>query len=358
MKYSYNFCLLLFIFIAINFYSSCKKNPVESPFNVRHLTWSIDTLAHPDNWQYFIDSVWGNSADDVYAVGIANTPRGILWRYTMDQWFDLKINGTQGGPIIGAISFDEVFGFAKNDVWVCGDILSRNPDPSSPLYYIQKSLLIHWDGVEWKQIKTPEGNILESIWGPSPNNIWIGGVNGTIFHYDGAIVKKDTIPLNIPQETSYWNILSITGNESETYMLLRGVNPLRFYLLTHQNEGWVVEDSSFIYDTLELWMSPSGTLYAAGESFYKRQGKTWEKILDGSTTLFGQGIYGTSENNLFVVGNSFQGIGAVYHFDGSDWLAFKELEKPGVWYCDVWTDGKEVFITGRVGSKTIVLHGK
>ena len=354
--FKFIFIIILFTTV-VHFYPGCNKNPVGPPFNIRKLTWSIDTLAHPDNWQSRIFSIWGSSADDVYAAGTANTTRGILWRYTLDQWFDTKVNATEGGPIIGSIFFEDVFGFGKNDVWVCGQILFTNPDTSSQSF-IHKSQLIHWDGFEWKQVETPAGNTLQSIWGKSPNDIWIGGINGTIFHYDGAIVKKDTLPFSIPNETAQlWNILSITGDETETYMLLRAPDPPRYYLLTHRNEQWVVEDT-LIFQPDDIWMSPSGTLYAAGLTSHKRQGKTWDKILDGNSTLWALGIYGTNDDNLFAVGYSLDGFGAVYHFDGSDWLSYEELEIPGVDYFDVWTDGEEVFVTGKAGSGTIVLHGK
>ena len=349
--------IILFITV-VYFYPGCNKNPVSAPFDIRKLTWSIDTLAHPDNWQTIMYSVWGNSADDVYAVGTANTTRGILWRHTLEQWFDTKVSATAGGPIIGSISFRQVFGFGKNDVWVCGKFLTTNPDTASPSNFIQHSLLIHWDGFKWRKIETPAGNKLHSIWGQAPNDIWTGGTNGTIFHYDGAIVKKDTLPFSIPNETAQvWNVLSITGDETETYMLLRAPDPPRLYLLTHRNEQWVVEDT-LIFQPDAIWMSPSGTLYAAGITSHKRQGKTWEKILDGNNTLWAWRIYGTNDDNLFAVGHSFDGYGAVYHFDGSDWFSYKELEIPGVDYFDVWTDGKEVFVTGKAGSGTIVLHGK
>ena len=359
MKRLILFFAVLSVFTVL-FLSACHKNPVEPPFDIRNLTWTIDTLAHPDNWQTGIYAIWGSSSNDVYAVGIANTTRGILWRYTLEQWFDIKISITQGGPISGSIDFNDVYGFDKNDVWICGDRGVDNPNPPPDFYH--KKLLIHWDGRKWEDVVTPDGFALHSIWGNSPENVWFGGQYGTLFHYDGTEVKKDTIPLKIPFNISDpWIFLSITGNESETDMLLWGNKggDSYYYLLNYLNNKWVITDSSFFFSARKLWMSPSGNLYSIGETTYKRQGGTWSKFLDWHT-LDAYRIDGTSDDNLFAVGQAPGNIvrGAVMHYNGSDWFSYKETEIPGAIYYDVWTDGKEVFVVGNIGFTSIVLHGK
>ena len=344
---------------AVWFFPGCRKNnPVEPPFNIRQLNWSIDTLAHPDNWQLLLFDIRGSSANDVYAVGNANTTRGILWHYNGRQWTDIKISVTQGGPIRGPISFREIFCFGKNDVWVCGDRHISNPNPPPDFWHT--NLLIHWDGIKWEDVVIPFGYDLHSIWGLTPDNVWFGGAFGTLYHYDGAVVKKDSVPLEIPYNISEpWIFTSITGNESETDMLLWG-NKGRdsyYYLFQHQDNQWIIADSSFIYNTKKLWMSPSGTLYAIGETTYQCQGSAWTKFLEWSTSLHAHSIHGTSDNNLFAVG-SLAGVGTVLHYNGRDWYSFNDVKLPDVTYYDVWTDGKEVFVSGWGGNISIVLHGK
>lgn len=338
-----------FFFVLFLIHNGCNKSPVEPSQNLRQLTWSIDTLRHPDNWQLSILDVWGGSADDVYAVGDANTPRGILWRYKFDRWNEIEISSVDGGPVSGNIDFYDVFGFNKNDVWVCGEKQDE-------------SLLIHWDGVNWQEINTPDGHILTSIWGSTPNDVWFAGVNGTIFHYDGISVKNDTIPLNISRDDPvFWTVMSITGNESETHMLLADFHlPNRYLLLGYESDKWAVKDSSFIYNSSRLWMSPSGALYATGLSFYRRNGNEWENILDAANTLWSFGVHGTSDDNLFLVGRTNHNTSSVYHYDGKDWFSYEELELAGVTFYDVWTEGNEVFIVGTDSSKpwSIVVHGK
>ena len=107
-------------------------------------------------------------------------------------------------------------------------------------------------------------------------------------------------------------------------------------------------------------MSPSGTLYVTGQSVYKREGGAWNKILDGFNTLYSIGIHGTDDNNIFVVGRSNLEPypGAVYHYNGSDWFNFQNLNIIDFVYFEVWTDGREVFVLGHRGNQSVVLHGK
>ncbi len=353
---SFTFIISPLFFTAFFLHFGCKKDPV-SPRNLRELNWTVETLAHPDNIQTLIGDIWASSAKDIYVAGGANTTHGILWHFDGARWTDVKITITQGGPIVGFINFDDIYGFGPNDVWLVGKRVAYSTgDPDS-------SLLVHFDGIRWREIPTPIGRGLTAIWGPVSSNIWIAGLNGTLFHYDGTRVKIDTIPLAIPKDADpFYNVLSIAGHASETYMLLADFNsnPNRYFFLERNGNKWTVKDSTFFFNSHSLWLSPEGTLYVAGNSTYRRQGNTWSTFLEGRTTLWSFGIHGTSDNNLFVVGRSNTGNypGAVYHYNGKDWFQYKNLENPQYSYYEVWTDGDEVFIVGTAGSKSIVLHGK
>jgi hypothetical protein len=122
----------------------------------------------------------------------------------------------------------------------------------------------------------------------------------------------------------------------------------------------VIADSIFSWQS-GLWMSSSGTLYATGFGVHKRVGTSWMMVLDRITTTQ---IAGTGDDNFFAVGfSSFGGLsGEVYHYNGTDWYQFKNLQLTNVQYSGAWTNGKEAFVIGvTFGSypqKTIILHGK
>jgi len=354
---------LMIVLVASLFHICCERDFSTFPLkkNPRELSWSIDTLAYPGSSQTWMYDIWGNSANDVYVVGHNSLNRGQMWHFNGKSWTDVKLSTTQGGNISGPIDLSSIYGFGPDDIWAVGEHIRTNPDP--PPNFLDSSLLIHFDGSKWHEIETPEGRMLTVIWGSSPNNIWTAGINGTLFHYDGSTVKKDTIPLDIPKDADpFYTVLSLTGNETEAYMLLADFNsnPNRYFFLEYLGNKWVVQDSTFFFNTTSLWMSPSGTLYATGSSLYRRQGNTWDTFLDGYTTLWSYGIHGTDDNNLLVVGrsNTDDYPGTVYHYNGSNWFIYKNLENLENEYYGVWTDGDEVFITGITGSQTIVLHGK
>ncbi len=354
--------LLLTIGLLLCVTTRClrNKNPV-APLDFRELTWTIDTLSHPDNWQSSVSDIWGSSAKNVYVVGDGNTPQGNLWRYQGKQFEEIKMGAYDGGPITGNFEFDDIFGFGSNNIWVCGANIELNPSP--PPNILAHSLVIHYNGAQWSVASIPEGRYLTSIWGPNENNVWFAGINGVLFHWDGSIFQSHSLPLNIPIDADpFFTPKALTGNDTLTCMLLGDHNsiPPRVILLENRGQGWTVTDSTFYFDSSRIWMSPSGILYATGSSIYRRINGVWELFLDGQGTLRSGSIFGTGDDNLFAVGRPTDRHieGVIYHYNGNDWQHLEELDSDEYRYREGWTDGKEVFITGTNGADTIVVHGK
>ena len=99
-----------------------------------------------------LESVWGSSADDVWAVGGAGTIR--------------HIDGA-GAPLgdrdfATVEALHAVWGTGPNDVWAVG----------------AAGTILHWDGAKWDRPwrsaagkKRPN---FSGIWGSGPNDVWIG----------------------------------------------------------------------------------------------------------------------------------------------------------------------------------------
>ncbi len=347
----------------LGLHCGCKKDPASpSQKNLRELTWRVDTLAYPGSFQTLLSDIWGSSAKDVYVVGSNSNNRGLMWHFDGKSWTDVKLGVTQGGTIVGAIDLEDIYGFGPNDIWAVGDHIRNNPNP--PPNFLDSSLLIHFDGGRWREIPTPAGRTLTAVWGLSSNDLWIAGLQGTLFHYDGTMVKDEAFPFTATSDIDTFYVpISIVGSSSgELYMLLadNAFGGRQFFFLQRENDRWGVKDNNFFFHSSGLWMSPSGILYVSGQSVYKRQGGTWNKILDGFNTLYSIGIYGTDDNNIFAVGRSNVAPypGAIYHYNGSDWFNFQNLNITDFVYFDVWTDGREVFVLGHRGNQSVVLHGK
>ena len=356
--------LLLLAVLLIVCVSSCRKNPIvpPTPKDPRTYTWTIDTLDYPGSAQTIMQSIWGSSPNDVYVVGHNDGGYGKMYHFDGKAWTPvvLYFPDRWGNA---AIDLRDIYGFASNDIWAVGERILDNPNP--PPNFLDSSLVIHFDGMQWSEVMLPRRRYLERVWGISPKDIWMGGTNGTMYHYDGSAVKPDSVPFPVSSGVEpVYSFVSFGGSASEGTYALAYTPDLRHYLFSHQSGTWIVVDSFFYYYKSMVWFSPGGTMYITGSGVYKRIGIQWESLgLDGILSL---AICGTDDNNLFVLAFFNDGstiYGTVYHYNGSDWFEFKQLRLYNGRYGGIWTDGKEVFVVGSIlytdfPQKTIILHGK
>lgn len=345
---------------------SCKTNPVEPPIkNPREYTWTIDTLAYPNSDQTLMFDIWGSSPKDVWTVGHNERAGGRMWHYSGVSWASVKLTVSEGGPFSGIGVISGIQGFGPNNIFVAGERVYLNPSP--PPFALDSSLVLRYNGSTWEEIAFERQRVFQSVWGRNPNDIWFGGINGTLYHYDGITMKKDSVPVFIPKDADpFYNFISITGSQNmETYTLLHAPNTpegeTRYWVLKHQGSKWAVIDSNFYFGR-ELWVSPSGSLYAVGFGAHRLVGNSWQNLQ--MDTFTAGDITGTADDNFFVVGGSFQQNsfhGVVYHYNGSNWHKFTNLQIPQLILNAVWTDGKEIFAVGYTDGfpqVSIVVHGK
>jgi len=352
------FFIIFFIVAAIvQFGCNQLSTGPEAVKDPRAYIWTVDTLAYPGSFQTFMRDIWGSSPKDVYVVGHNDRGFGKMFHYDGKGWKPVDL-------AFGAIDLSAIYGFGANDIWAVGERIYSNPNP--PPNFLDSSLVIHFDGMKWQELKLNRGRVLSSVWGNSSRDLWFGGINGTLFHYGGVVAMRDSVPLPIPREADpFYNFYSITGRSaSEAYMLLYAppfkTGGDRYYVFSRQANAWTVMDSILYSRRTAVWMSPSGTLYAIGDGVYKRVGTTWQTMqLDALRSI---GIFGIGDDNLFVVGRSGAALfGEVYHYNGRDWFQVESARLPKTPYYGVWTDGREAFVVGVTNDfpqKTIILHGK
>lgn len=352
--------------VSLLFLQQCS-NPTGPPINEikdpRNYSWTIDTLFYPTSIQTNMRSIWGSAANNVYAVGYSDEVRGTVWRFDGNSWknFDYLTSGVN-------YDFGEVYGFSANDIWMAGTRYDNNPSP--PPNFLDSSFIFHFNGV-WEYFK-PVGVRLESVWGSSSTDIWFGGRNNTLYHWNGTSIKQDSVPYSTPE---YSQIVSISGNilTGEVYFLLLTTDgpsgQTHMYLYMKKQNNWSVVDSSIYgYTRNKVWVGEKGNIYETGDvGFFKWNGSGWDNIL-GTDLFDGVKIFGIealSENNMFIVGWSYPSggklTGLVYHYNGKDFYLYENLKLDNVDFLDAWSDGKEVFIVGQtfgLPSKTIILHGK
>ena len=112
-----------------------------------------------------LQSVWGNSGKDVFAVG----EQGTILHYNGSSWSSME-------------SFTEanlmsVWGSSGTDVYAVG----FNLDSAGG-----NSVILHYDGTAWSVAKDIAFCRLYAVWGRSAEDVFAAGSEGTILHYDGS----------------------------------------------------------------------------------------------------------------------------------------------------------------------------
>jgi hypothetical protein len=299
--------------------------------------------------------IWASSPTDVHVVGHNDQNRGLMYHYDGKSWSDVKLAVSQGGQIIGALDFSAIYGFGPNDVYAVGERIYTNPNP--PPNFLDSSLIIHFDGVQWREITIARGRYLSSVWGANSQDVWAGGNNGALYHFkNGFWGKIDFDSLSF--------IASINGiSESNVFFIVVKEDiflpndSLNYQLWNYNGNILSIIDSFLITPTnLQrkfgwwLWQS-EGILYSSGFGVFKREGTTWQKMLDYNSSLR---INGTSSKNIFAVGD----YGKIFHWNGSNWLELSQMANTAIQLLSVWTGNNETFIVGHDGMKTYVLRGR
>jgi len=340
-------------------HTGCEKSvepPIKDP---RTYTWTIDTLAYPGSFQTAMRDIWGSSPNNVYVVG-HNDQGGLgkMFRFNGQEWKPVDLP-------FGAFGLSAIYGFGANNIYAVGQRIYSNPN--RPPNFLDSSLIIHFDGRQWREQRVQNGRYLRTIWGSSPSELWAGGRTTTVFQYDGTTWKRDSLPV-IVQTDGFFIVEAFESTASGEAFAIGNTHhnstaTTIHYFFTRRQNRWVVVDSFFVapgriewnWGRSDLWVSPSGTLYSCGRGVHRWNGSQWEMLFDHPNLL--TRMIGTSDNNIFVVGH----LGTVLHYNGRDWYQFQQFATVNNVLWGVWADEREVFVVGFTAEypqKTIILRGK
>jgi len=329
----------------------CKKGPAgpDPPRNPREYVWTVDTIDYPGSVQTLMRSIWGSSRTNIYICGHNDRGRS-MYHWDGQQWSNVKLHPGDGGPLRGVGTLRSIFGFSAQNVYSVGDLFGN--------------FFIHSDGSQWSEINTPAGEGLISIWGRSPEELWIGGEEGFLMRYDGKSFVPDSVPYTFDTTGMNIQVEHLTGNSATTHLVLSVApdtlfNPI-FYFYEQTVAQWEVTDSS--YEFARIFVDPAGAVHRYGyNGVQRRMGNMWVTTLSG-LTVGRNGMAASSENNMFVAGIAGpQPTSRLYHYDGASWFEYENLRMDDVTFTAVWTDGTEAFVVGippGFPAKSIVLRGK
>ena len=347
-----------FALLSLNLTCSSVTAPEEEQPGRRDYVWTVDTIAYPGSWQTLMYDIWGSSPNDVYVVGHNDRGYGKMFRFDGNKWKEVDL----GEIFKGGIDLKSIIGFAKNDVWAVGDRIYDNPN--RPPNFLDSSLIIRFNGINWIEYKVTNGRALRSIMGIMPNELWACGNGGTIWHYTEGKWVKESVDVEIPPGGEFFlNDIQPMPN-GDVFMI--GfihqndiVKTTRFFF-KRENGKWRILDTAIImlnrieekWGYADLWLSPKGKLYSCGGGVYEWDGKSWRQILVHPIWL--AKMFGTGEKNIFIAGH----LGVVLHYNGSDWYQFSELDFAKAYWSGA-VIGNEVFLVSMIGEyDTAIIKGK
>lgn len=353
------FILCFFIVLSLVFFNSCKDSGV-GPEN-KDLVWSADTVLYPGDFQTSLRSIWGSSHNNLYIAGHSNSSRGTLWRNNGSGWktVDFFKDIEQS-----SISFAKIFGTANNNIWAVGDKFLN--DYENPGNYLHQAFAMKFDGTKWIDQKFEDFAPLVDVWTDSPNNVWILGFKGLVYHYDGIKWNKEILKPEIPS-TDEFSLRGFVKYKGQYIMSgVRFINNgaiTTYYDFRYSNEAWTVVDS-FTIDANNFqykwgtfsFFSVDNRLFSYGiGGVYEYIDNNWNKIFDPPSAIYC--MHGNNEKNIYVGGTY-----AAYHFNGTIWQQLSNFDKPDIYYTAAWTDGEQTIITGVTlnsdPQKTIVFRGQ
>jgi len=344
--------ILIFTIAALIFTNSCNS-PTENQQQFKHpkdMVWTADTLLpDPDAIQLLPENLLVFAPNDIWLVCYSDVAKRLLWHYDGKTWTPIESGGGK--------RYKDLAGYNQHDIWLGG-------------YSGEKAHFTHKDGNNFiRHDFDIKGQILDMTM-DDKGNIWACGRNGIIMKYDKTKWIADTISVNHYSDSQYI-LQSITSYLNYKYVLGTNIDFNRrrnvYYFIKGDFKNWTIIDSivinvsnsTLIWGDLKLFANKNGNLYSAGVmGLWEYQNYIWKHVISANAPLYD--VYGVDEKYVLAVGDFLQ----FYFYDGSTWQDMKKLlnhNNSNVINISVWTDGKEIFISGILIDeiqKTIVWHGK
>ena len=358
-------------------------------------------------WSYYdlsadvaIRSIWGTSDDNIFAVGserIDGDPyhNGIILHYDGAQWSVIHRNHQ-------ARRFFDVFGLPSGEIYTVScyslyifngtgwEALPGSPggdgiwatSPDNIFVNNGTNYIHHYNNGSWTSTElNGMGVTSDAIWGRSSTEVYIVGVYGTVFVFNGS----DWIPMH---STTAAHLFSVAGYGETGLIAVGSSGATQHFDGTEWRSGtrgsvsdmfavWGnssdniffagASDSIYHYDGIEvrgihsnlnntindMWGFAGDTLFAVGlnGSIAMFDGTRCSSMDSGTDTHF-RGVWGTSPSNVFAVGSH-----ALLHYNGKSW---QPMDVPGHnhYFSSVWgSSSTNVFApTGVSGDGFGIYH--
>lgn len=295
--------LFLVVFLLLAI-STCDENPVNGDNVTPGRRDYIWTVDTLYSPNNVIKSIWGSSVNDVWAVG----PGGIttydgIWHFNGVNW--------QPYPQALLIAPECIYGFAQNDVWMGGN----------------DGKLFHFNGSTWNQQfsitrQDTIGNWINDIWGENSNDIYAVGyavvnqetfTRSFILHFNGTGWKEIYFS---PKQFQLFKVQKDNNQLFFSGIIKTGTiqpDTLFFCKMVNNNLTEIYRNSMDKITYESLCQIGDKTYFLIGQDLYRYINKKFEKIISFNELMFGYQAYGRNEKDIFI--RMRDGLA---HFNGYD----------------------------------------
>ena len=342
-------------------------------------------------------SVIAVSANEAWAVGDysgaspagPHDPGTLIEHWNGQNWQIVSSpNGPAGSDTFGSLS--AVAAASANDVWAVGFTYTGAAPPGKSPADIGKTLIEHWNGLNWQVVSSPNGStghgILNDLSIISQNDIWaVGSFEGTdqlshplVEHWDGA--NWQVVPLQGASRPAIGLLFSITAtsahdiwavgeernvSEQKGHGLVEHWNGSQWQSVTVPQDSWGLNSVSALSPS-DVWIAGSdANNHPLIEHWNGQQWKSMDlpdSLMHNITGL--ARILAVAAHNIWAVGTTYdtnqpERVLAL-HWDGQTW---QQVSTPALNLSASQADstasgitvynGRQVWIVGTAGDESV-----
>jgi hypothetical protein len=281
--------LLIILVGCLTIINSCESNPLEQTVTPgrRDYVWTVDTLKIPFKYLY---KIWGDSPDNVWAVGPGGGSSDAIWKYDGKKWATDYVHRN--------IAPNGVWGFGNNNVWACG----------------QEGRIWNYNGTEWKQsiwfTKQNWDVGFQEIWGDTPNSIYAVGYadsasarHAEILKWNGSAWRE----IRIPNFETYGFIkIRRAANQQGNYFLLgwgeksNGGDLLALFEFDGENIWKIYEGDFDSQSWSNIERIGDEIFFMIGNKICSYKNGQFNTLLEINIPKYNQGLWGRSEKDIII----------------------------------------------------------
>lgn len=307
--------------------------------------WDIQTIG---GFQSSLSDVWGSAADDVWSVGRItpaepNTRSFNLTHFDGVSWELDRLIFAHNPQATVVPQLGGIHGFSRDNIWIVG----------------VNGIIFHWDGRQWLSTclglggncsgLLADGQQLTAIWGPSSSELFAVGAGGVIVHSDGDKWQRMESGTDLTLR-DVWGL-----STSDVYCVGADLFGGQGIVLHYDGEQWQ-QVSIRNGETLRrfgIWGLNRNYLITTGDFTYRFDGQSWRELPAPDLNIVKQKVFGTAINDVFIIGD----FGLLLHWNGETWRRYDDVSFDGS-LRGLWTDGREIVAVGWNSAFGVIIRGQ